>query len=413
MFDSSQLTNPPLPSLKMEATIKPRRIVFLDLLRALAVMMMMEGHTIDVLLLDEYRSYDYPGFKLWQFTRGLTAPIFLLTVGTVFVYLLRSTALPFRDNPRVAKGVKRALLLFALGYLLRFPSPSIIGVFSAPDEQWRAFWTVDALQSIGMGILLLLLGAFLSEKLRLNDLAVFGCGGLFFFVCAPFFEQMDWSGWLPAPIAAYFYSGSGSLFPLFPWAGYVMIGGVLGAYLAGADRRPEPSGLSRRLIVVGMALLALYYYAGHLKAAGNGSAQFWASNPDLAILRLGSVLILIVPIALLSARVRAVPPTLLTVGRRTLPIYLLHLVILYGSPWNPGINQLCDKCLPIWPSLAAALLMQVLMIGLTVAYDKIEFRKLMAKSPIRELTKRPHKEQKAAPPLPQRVGNDAEMPRRS
>jgi uncharacterized membrane protein len=409
MFDSSQLTNPPLPSLKMEATIKPRRIVFLDLLRALAVMMMMEGHTIDVLLLDEYRSYDYPGFKLWQFTRGLTAPIFLLTVGTVFVYLLRSTALPFRDNPRVAKGVKRALLLFALGYLLRFPSPSVIGVFSAPDEQWRAFWTVDVLQLIGMGILLLLFGAFLSEKLRLNELAVFGCGCLFFFAFAPF----GWNEWLPAPIAAYFYSGSGSLFPLFPWAGYVMFGGVLGFYLAGDGRQLEPSGLSRRLIVTGMALLALYYYAGHLKAAGYGSAHFWASNPDLALLRLGSVFLLIVPIALLSARVRAVPPTLLTVGRRTLPIYLLHLVILYGSPWNPGIHRMCDKCLPLRLSLSAVLLMQVLMIGLAVAYDKVEFRKLLAKSPIRELTKRPHQEQKAAPPLPQRVGNDAELPRRS
>jgi hypothetical protein len=36
----------------MAATIKPHRIVFLDLLRALAVMMMVEGHTNDVLLLD-------------------------------------------------------------------------------------------------------------------------------------------------------------------------------------------------------------------------------------------------------------------------------------------------------------------------------------------------------------------------
>jgi uncharacterized membrane protein len=397
----------------MAATIKPHRVVFLDLLRALAVMMMVEGHTIDVLLLDEYRSNNYLGFRLWQFTRGMTAPIFLLTSGTVFIYLLRSTTMPFRDNPRVAKGVIRALLLFALGYLLRFPSPSIIGVFSASDEQWRALWVVDALQLIGMGVLLLLFGAFLSEKLRLNDLAVFGCGGLFFFVCAPFFEQIDWNDRLPAPIAAYFYSGSGSLFPLFPWASYVMFGGVLGAYLACADRRPEPSGLSRRLIVAGMALLALYYYAESLKAAGYGSVHFWASTPDLAPLRLGSVLLLIVPIALLSARVRAVPPTLLTAGRRTLPIYLLHLVILYGSPWNPGINRMCDKCLPLWPSLSAVLLMQVLMIGLAVAYDKVEFRKLLAKSPIRELTKRPHQEQKAAPPLPQRVGNDAELPRRS
>jgi uncharacterized membrane protein len=374
----------------MAATIKPHRIVFLDLLRALAVMMMVEGHTNDVLLLDEYRSNDYLGFKLWQFTRGMTAPIFLLTAGTVFIYLLRSTALPFRDNPRVAKGVKRALLLFALGYLLRFPSPSIIGIFSAPDEQWRAFWIVDALQSIGMGLLLLLLGAFLSEKLRLNDLAVFGCGGLFFFACAPFFEQIDWSDRLPAPIAAYFYSGSGSHFPLFPWAGYIMFGGVLGAYLAGADRRPEPTGLSRRLIVAGMALLTLYYYAESLKAAGYGSVHFWASNPDLALLRLGAVLLLIVPIALLSARVRAVPEALLTVGRRTLPIYLLHLVILYGSPWNPGINRLCDKCLTLWPSLSAALLMQAVMIGFAVAYGKIRFAKFYAKLTVPQSANKPH-----------------------
>jgi uncharacterized membrane protein len=397
----------------MTATIKPQRIVFLDLLRTLAVVMMVKGHTVDVLLLDEYRSYDYLGFKLWQFTRGMTAPIFLLTAGTVFVYLLQSSAQPFRENPRVAKGVRRALLLFALGYLLRFPSPSIIGVFSAPDEQWRAFWIVDVLQLIGVGSLLLLFGGFLSEKLKLNALAVFGCGGLFFFACAPFSEQIDWNNWLPASIAAYFYSGSGSIFPVFPWAGYVMCGGVLGAYLAGADRRLEPFILNRRLIVAGMTLLALYYYTGHLKAAGYGSAHFWSSNPDLALLRLGSVSLLIVPIAFISARVHAVPPTLLTVGRRTLPIYMLHLLILYGSPWNPGINRICDKCLPLWTTLSAVLLMQVLMISVAVAYDKVEFRKILAKLPLRGLTKRPHQEQKAAPPLPHRVGADAELPRRS
>jgi uncharacterized membrane protein len=363
----------------MAVITKAHRIVFLDLLRALAVIMMVEGHTIDALLLNEYRSYDYLGFKLWQFARGMTAPIFLLTAGTVFVYLLRSTDLPFRDNPRVAKGVKRALLLLASGYLLRFPSTSITGVFFASDEQLRAFWTVDALQSIGVGILLLLLGAFLSEKLRINDFAIFLGGGLFFFVCAPFCELINWNEWLPAPIAAYFYSGSGSLFPLFPWAGYMMFGGMLGAYLARTGDLFEPFKLSRKLLVAGVALLALYYYAGHLKAAGYGSARFWAYSHDLALLRLGSVLLLLVLVMLLSAKVRAVPQTLLAVGRRTLPIYLLHLVILYGSPWNRGLTQFCDKCLPPWPSLAAGLLMQTVMIGFAVAYSKVGRDKFYAK----------------------------------
>ena len=366
----------------MAVITKARRIVFLDLLRALAVIMMVEGHTIDALLLNEYRSYDYLGFKLWQFARGMTAPIFLLTAGTVFIYLLRSTGLPFRDNPRVAKGVKRALLLLASGYLLRFPSTSITGVFSASDEQLRAFWTVDALQSIGVGILLLLLAAFLSEKLRLNDFAIFLGGGLFFFVCAPFCELINWNEWLPAPIAAYFYSGSGSLFPIFPWAGYMMFGGMLGAHLARTADRFEPFKSSRKLLVAGVALLALYYYAGHLKAAGYGSARFWAYSHDLVLLRLGSVLLLIVLVMSLSAKVRAVPQTLLAVGRRTLPIYVLHLVILYGSPWNHGLTQFCDKCLPPWPSLAAGLLMQTAMIGFAVAYSKVGRDKFYAKLPL-------------------------------
>jgi uncharacterized membrane protein len=373
----------------MEAIIKQRRMVFLDLLRALAVMMMVMGHTIDALLLNEYRSYDYLGFKLWQFARGMTAPIFLLTAGTVFVYLLRSITLPLRDNPRVAKGVKRSLLLFAFGYLLRFPSSSIISVFSAPAEQWRAFWTVDALQLIGVGMLLLLFLAFLSEKLRLNDLAVFGAGGLFFFASAPFCERIIWNDWLPSPIAAYFYSGSGSLFPLFPWAGYVMFGGVLGVYLARGGRESEPFRLSRRLIIAGTALLALYYYAGTLKDASYGPVHFWASSPDLVLLRLGSVLLLIIPIALFSARIRAVPPTLLAVGRRTLPIYLLHLVILYGSPWNQGLNRLCDRCLPPWPSLSAALLMLIVMIGFAVAYSKAGSDKFYAKLSVPQSANRP------------------------
>ena len=410
---SSHHTNLPSPRPEMATPIKPHRIVFLDLLRALAVMMMVEGHTIDVLLLYEYRSDDYLAFKLWQFVRGMTAPIFMLTAGTVFAYLLRSTSLPFRDNPRVAKGVKRALLLFALGYLLRFPSPSIIGVFSAPDDCWRTFWIVDALQLIGMGILLLLLGALASEKLRLNDFIVFGCGGLFFFACAPFCEQVGWIEWLPAPMAAYCYSGSGSQFPLFPWAGYMMFGGVFGVYLARNKRMSEPFSLIFRLIVVGTALLALYYYAGHLKAAGYGSVNFWVFKPDLPLLRLGSALLLIAPIALFSYSYRAISPMLLTVGRRTLMIYLLHLVILYGSPWNSGLNRFCDKCLPFWSSLTVAVSMQVLMIGLAVAYDKVESGKFWAKLQVHGLTKRPHQDQKAAPPLPHKIGNDVDPPCRS
>jgi uncharacterized membrane protein len=360
----------------MAASIKTHRIVSLDLLRALAVVMMVQGHTIDVLLADEYRSDDYWSFTLWQFERGLTAPIFLLTSGTVFIYLLRSIALPLYANPRVIKGIRRSLLLIALGYLLRLPSSSIIGIFSTPAEYWHAFWIVDVLQLIGVGLLLLLVGAFLSGKFKLNDYAVFGCGGFFFFLCSVFCEQVNWSEWLFAPVAAYFYTGSGSQFPLFPWAGYMMFGGVLGAYLAHTDQLAKPIGLSQRLAAVGIVLLVLYYSGEWLKAAGYGTSFFPVSKPELILLRLGSVLLVVALTISISARVRTLSPMLLSLGQKTLLIYLTHLVILYGSPWNSGFNRLCDKCLPVWPALSVALLMLTVMIALAVLLGKIEFNSL-------------------------------------
>jgi hypothetical protein len=78
------------------------------------------------------------------------------------------------------------------------------------------------------------------------------------------------------------------------------------------------------------------------------------------------------------------------VGRRTLPIYLLHLTILYDGPWNPGFNRLFDKCLPLWPSMSAALLMQVVMISSAVAYGKIRFDKLHAKLTVPQSADKPH-----------------------
>jgi uncharacterized membrane protein len=370
----------------MAVPIKPQRIVALDLLRAWASVMMVQGHTIDVFLADEYRNYDSWIYTLWQFERGMTAPIFLLTSGTVFIYLLRSNKSPLNPNKRVIKGIKRSLLLIALGYLLRLPSSSFIGLFSTPAQYWQAFWIVDVLQLIGVGLLLLSLGAFISEKFRLNDYAVFGCGGFLFFLCSIFSEQVNWSEWLSAPVAAYFYTGSGSQFPLFPWAGYMMFGGLLGAYWAQTDQLTRPLGLSKRLAAVGFVLLVLYYCGEWLKAAGYGTS-FPASKPELIILRLGSVLLVVALIVLISIRVRTLPSTLLVVGQRTLLIYLTHLVILYGSPWNSGLKLSCDKCLSVWMALSAALLMLIVMIAMALLLNKIEF--IWNNSPLRNLIRKP------------------------
>jgi fucose 4-O-acetylase-like acetyltransferase len=145
--------------------------------------------------------------------------------------------------------------------------------------------------------------------------------------------------------------------------------------------------LSQKLAAVGIVLLVLYYGGEWLKAAGYGTSFFPASKPELILLRLGSVSLVVTLIVLLSVRVRTLPPTLLSLGQRTLLIYLTHLVFLYGSPWNTGLNRFCDKCLPVWPALSAALLMLTVMIAVAVLFSKIEFSRLWTISTLHKLNR--------------------------
>ena len=75
-------------------------------MRAFAVLQMVQGHTINVLLAEQYRNTDYIFYAVWNFMRGMTAPIFMFTAGTVFTYLFRCVQKPFNENPRVKKGIK-------------------------------------------------------------------------------------------------------------------------------------------------------------------------------------------------------------------------------------------------------------------------------------------------------------------
>ena len=90
-------------------------------MRALAVIMMIQGHTIDTFLADEYRSMDSLFYYVWYTLRGFTAPIFMFTAGLIFSYLLNVDHFTFLSNPRIKKGFKRGLSLILIGVVAEFP----------------------------------------------------------------------------------------------------------------------------------------------------------------------------------------------------------------------------------------------------------------------------------------------------
>ncbi|MFO7523991.1 MAG: hypothetical protein R6W68_00925, partial [Ignavibacteriaceae bacterium] len=55
-------------------------------------------------------------------------------------------------------------------------------------------------------------------------------------------------------------------------------------------------------------------------------------------------------------------------------IYVVHLMILYGSAWNPGLNHVFGKSLYFIPTLSVALAMIITMTTLVWLINKFKVR---------------------------------------
>lgn len=354
---------------------KKHRIIFIDLMRAFAVIQMVQGHTIDVLLAPQYRISTDPTFFIWNFMRGMTAPIFMFSAGTVFTYLFRLVEEPFENNPRVTKGFKRFILLVGLGYLLRYPTYKIFDFSDVTQERLNIFFTVDVLHLIGFSILLIMICAYLAEKLKINDMIIFITASLVFFLSTPFISRIDWLNYFPQPIAGYLYDGTGSLFPLFPWAGFVISGGVLGSYLAKHPLIFKTNKFSLNLAVFGMAFMIIAGISFLFSEKILGVPVADSSNElETIVFRIGFVLVLNSIVSYLSQKIESIPKFIILIGRNTLLIYVVHLVILYGSAWNPGLILLFGGAFQVSYTIFSAILMLVLMTIMVLLLSKFKFR---------------------------------------
>ena len=354
---------------------KKHRIIFIDLMRAFAVVQMVQGHTVDTLLASEFRSENFPVYFLWNFMRGMTAPIFMFSAGTVFTYLFRLVDKPFEENPRVKKGFLRFLLLVFLGYLLRYPTYKVFDFSDVTKDRLDIFFAVDVLQLIGFGLLFILFTAFIAEKLKLSDTLIFSFISFFFFFATPFVMKVDWANIFPQFIAGYFSDRTGSLFPLFPWAGYVVLGGVLGSYLARNPLVFRTNRFSFNLGLFGFALIFVYVISVYI--TNNYFKYYYLTTsymPDTIVLRVGFVLVFNSIVSYISQKINSIPKIIILLGRNTLLIYVVHLIILYGSAWSPGLILLFGSSLKVFETVISAVIMIGLMIFLVLAVSKLKLK---------------------------------------
>lgn len=353
-------------TLENSAAVKPGRIQFIDVLRAFAILMMLQGHFVDTTLDPYYRQDDSWVYNLWHFMRGLTAPVFFTTTGLVFVYLLMRDGRVFWHNYRVKKGIRRGFFLVFLGYALKV---NLLGILFG----WffSSYLVVDVLHCIGLALVSLILLYGLHQLSRLPFGLLLLASGLLVFLISPSVKSHDWSH-LPVWLANYFTRTHGSVFTLIPWIGYTFIGGALGQLM---HLRPQwafsywfPAAMLALGLVISTytyeILLLGYQLTGwdNFQALAYSNGVFW---------RLGHVLVTTAIFIWGIGRLRTVPPLITKVGSETLTIYAAHYVLLFGTWFGIGINTFFTLNLGPWASGIGALLFVSFFVLLIYFIDDI------------------------------------------
>src|SRR5689334_16986777 len=132
--------------------VHARRVIFIDLARAIAVVMMMYGHTVSALLDKNLQTGTW--FDVWNFQRGLTSSLFLFLSGFAFsIATMRHWQSHIYISPQVRKRAFRFAMFIGLGYLMHFPVRHFIDLASADEQRWQTFLAVDVLQLVGVTLI--------------------------------------------------------------------------------------------------------------------------------------------------------------------------------------------------------------------------------------------------------------------
>lgn len=345
------------------------RILYLDLMRAFAILMMLQGHTIHVFLADQYKDIDSIIYSSWYILRGYTAPIFMFTSSVVFTYLLTLKNFSLNENPRIKKGILRGISLILIGYILRYPTYKVFIFNNVTPQQWLAFFSVDALHLIGVGLLLIVLLEWISSISKVNNSTIFFLIAIIILVTSPFVNSQNLGEYLPIPFASYFSFEYGSIFPLFPYLQYMLIGAFIGSLLSKYPNLYRNISANFVILILGIILVILSRYV------------YWIfENPEISdysqsLNRIGVLLILNSLFALIAVKIKSIPRFILVLAKSSLLIYIIHLVILYGSPWSLGLYHIIGNSFTTAITILSTIIMIILMIQISLRIDKFRTAK--------------------------------------
>ncbi len=308
------------------------RRTYLDVLRGVTVLIMMEAHVIDSWTRAADRQSAAFGYSL--ILGGFAAPLFLFLAGVAVAMSAGSKARRSGDARAAAAAVRRrGVQIFALAFLFRFQA------FILSNGPAWTLLKVDILNVMGPAIIAAATLWFVSGSLR-TRLAGFTLATAAIVLATPVIRSTGALSALPDPIEGYLRPIRSlpdlTNFTLFPWSGFVMAGAALGVILDAA-RTAQQDRRANLALLTGGAVVAVTAYAASFLPPLDPRSSFWTTSVSFFFIRTGLMTAAIGVAWLWEQRPtqgrRWSPLRLL--GTSSLFVYWVHVELVYGLISKP------------------------------------------------------------------------------
>lgn len=311
------------------------RLRFIDVYRGLAILLMLHGHTTDALLNPAEKMS--LGYQIYTIFRGFTAPMFLFISGFAFsISTFKHIPEYTKPSKKLLKRIRKFLFITLLGYFLHLPYLSLKKLTTESNfETLAQLFSSDVLQVIGISLLSLQIALFaFKDEFKFAKFALYA--GVFSFIISPFLFTLDFSKHLPLFISQYLNNFNGSKFPLFPWVGFILLGSYIGHRFMLELKLGRAEVFLDKVLKISLLTFPLsLIFEAIFEILFDPSMALIYSSPFLAVSRLSFVSILFYLIWRVENSINLKTHPLQILGVESLFAYVIHLMVIYGSPVNP------------------------------------------------------------------------------
>jgi len=328
-----------------------QRLLYLDWVRGVAALIMLQGHVFHSFLRDDLRGGG--PYIMSQFLGGMPPAVFLFLLGVTFAFLMDSQQKKgVAAGGRLVASLRRAGYLFAAAFAFRLQ----LWLFSIDKSPWTDLLRVDILNCMGLALLVLSAMSVFRTEERIRLCAVLGVA---IAAASPVVSSLDWSG--TPPLVRNYVIPDHNFFGFFPWASFVAFGMSAGSIL----RRLRPEDVPSTMQWFGWGGLALAFTAYVISSFPTsiyGNSDFWLNSPALIFIKLGAILIFVAFAWVWNIGASAAAWSWVRqFGMTSLLVYWAHIELVYGRWFGILKNQLT-----VGQTVFAAVLTIVLMLVLSV-----------------------------------------------